>query len=79
MPLSKPGDTGVTAIVELLAFIRSDEMIGTFAQTPPLLAICVRWRSKKAQFAAPLLATIARSFMHHASRLADQIRSTPPR
>jgi hypothetical protein len=37
--LSKPGNMGVTAIVELLAFISSDEMFGVFAQTPPFLTI----------------------------------------
>jgi len=39
MPLSKPGDIGVTAIVELLAFVRSEETLGIFAQIPPFFAI----------------------------------------
>ena len=42
MPLSKPGDIGVTAIVELLAFISSDETLGIFGQTPPFFAIRAR-------------------------------------
>ena len=42
MPLSKSGEIGVTAIVELLALISSDETLGVFAQAPPFFQIAIK-------------------------------------
>ena len=53
--MRRPGDMGVTVIVELLVFISSDYYAQGSGQTPPLLAICVKCDQKSAGWAGDCL------------------------